>query len=195
MSETPFKRPKDFAPASLKIYVLGSFGISSLLSSFSRNHEGKCALIHGSWLSIMLRFCVSSAHFGSVRFGNCQLAPRVGFEPTTLQLTAARSTIELPGNKAAEPGFEPGLKDPKSFVLPLHNSALLTAEGRSRTDTGVAPQQFLRLPRLPFRHFGTFSPFRRSRRRDSNSRPLPWQGSVLPLNYFRLTKFYRLLTV
>ena len=28
------------------------------------------------------------------------------------------------------------------------------AEGRIRTDTGVAPQQFLRLSRLPFRHFG-----------------------------------------
>jgi hypothetical protein len=25
---------------------------------------------------------------------------------------------------AAEPGFEPGLEDPKSPVLPLHNSAL-----------------------------------------------------------------------
>ena len=24
---------------------------------------------------------------------------------------------------AAEPGFEPGLRDPKSLVLPLHNSA------------------------------------------------------------------------
>ncbi len=30
------------------------------------------------------------------------------------------------------------------------------AEGRTRTDTRVAPQQFLRLPRLPFRHFGLF---------------------------------------
>ncbi len=27
---------------------------------------------------------------------------------------------------AAEPGFEPGLKDPKSSVLPLHNSAIQT---------------------------------------------------------------------
>jgi hypothetical protein len=26
---------------------------------------------------------------------------------------------------AAEPGFEPGLRDPKSPVLPLHNSAIL----------------------------------------------------------------------
>ena len=31
------------------------------------------------------------------------------------------------------------------------------AEGRIRTDTGVAPQQFLRLSRLPFRHFGTLT--------------------------------------
>ena len=28
-----------------------------------------------------------------------------------------------PGKLAAEPGFEPGLRDPKSPVLPLHNSA------------------------------------------------------------------------
>ena len=50
-------------------------------------------------------------------------------------------------------------------MLPLHNPALTltfkftiySAEGRTRTDTGVAPQQFLRLPRLPFRHFGAFT--------------------------------------
>ena len=35
------------------------------------------------------------------------------------------------------------------------------AEGRTRTDTGVAPQQFLRLPRLPFRHFGFHHSFAR----------------------------------
>ncbi len=33
---------------------------------------------------------------------------------------------------------------------------LFGAEGRIRTDTEVALQQFLRLPRLPFRHFGSF---------------------------------------
>ena len=56
---------------------------------------------------------------------------------------------------AAEPGFEPGLEDSKSSVLPLHNSAVFYgAEGRTRTDTEVTPQQFLRLSRLPFRHFG-----------------------------------------
>ena len=50
-------------------------------------------------------------------------------------------------------------------MLPLHNPALTltfkftiySAEGRTRTDTGVAPQQFLRLPRLPFRHFGALT--------------------------------------
>ncbi len=83
---------------------------------------------------------------------------------------------------AAEPGFEPGLEDPKSPVLPLHNSALSGAEGRARTDMRVAPQQFLRLPRLPI------PPLRRemSGRRDSNSRPSPWQGDALPLSHFRL---------
>ena len=44
---------------------------------------------------------------------------------------------------AAEPGFEPGQKDSKSSVLPLHNSASYpNAEGRARTDMEVAPQQF-----------------------------------------------------
>ena len=28
------------------------------------------------------------------------MAPRVGLEPTTFRLTAERSTVELPGNKA-----------------------------------------------------------------------------------------------
>ncbi len=65
---------------------------------------------------------------------------------------------------AAEPGFEPGLRDSKSPVLPLHNSAFYPpklnlslyrfstfggAEGRTRTDMEVTLQQFLRLPRLP----------------------------------------------
>ena len=35
--------------------------------------------------------------------------------------------------------------------------AIYSAEGRTRTDTEVAPQQFLRLPRLPFRHFGALT--------------------------------------
>lgn len=71
---------------------------------------------------------------------------------------------------AEVPGFEPGLTDPKSAVLPLHHTssqharwgvrvwrlpdAVLGAEGRIRTDTTIAGQRFLRPPRLPFRHFG-----------------------------------------
>ena len=35
--------------------------------------------------------------------------------------------------------------------------AIYSAEGRTRTDTEVALQQFLRLPRLPFRHFGALT--------------------------------------
>ena len=30
--------------------------------------------------------------------------------------------------------------------------------------------------------------FQRSGRRDSNPRPPPWQGDVLPLNYFRICR-------
>ena len=79
------------------------------------------------------------------------MAPQVGLEPTTRRLTVACSTIELLRNVnargilacwatslhvpvkgetdktlekvAAGPGFEPGLEDSKSTVLPLHNPA------------------------------------------------------------------------
>jgi hypothetical protein len=101
----------------------------------------------------------------------------------------------------AERGFEPRLEAPKAPVLPLHHSAAaeppLTrnetgyqgpspaatspgAEGRDRTGTGVAPQQFLRLSRLPIPPLRPWSG-----RRGSNSRPPPWQGGALPLSYFR----------
>ncbi len=39
-------------------------------------------------------------------------------------------------------------------MMHIFKFAIYGAEGRTRTDTEVAPQQFLRLPRLPFRHFG-----------------------------------------
>ena len=52
--------------------------------------------------------------------------------------------------------------------------------------TGIEPVRYfyrrilspVRLPIPPRRH--------RSGRRDSNPRPPPWQGGVLPLNYFRI---------
>ena len=60
------------------------------------------------------------------------------------------TSLSVASKLAAEPGFEPGLEDSKSPVLPLHNSAsYYSAEGRARTDMEVAPQQFLRLSRLP----------------------------------------------
>ena len=47
---------------------------------------------------------------------------------------------------AAEPGFEPELRDPKSLVLPLHYSAsdhlAPGTEGRTRTGTGLRPNGF-----------------------------------------------------
>src|SRR4030042_4286015 len=110
--------------------------------------------------------------------------------------------IASTANMAAERGFEPRLEAPKAPVLPLHHSATATppltrneaghqgvppiatgpgAEGRDRTGTGVASQQFLRLSRLPI------PPLRPWRgRRDSNPRRPPWQGGALPLSYFRV---------
>lgn len=41
------------------------------------------------------------------------------------KLKEHRSKVRDVFKLAAEPGFEPGLEDPKSPVLPLHNSAIL----------------------------------------------------------------------
>ena len=60
-----------------------------------------------------------------------------------------------------------------------------SAGGRGRTVTRVASQQFLRLSRLPIPPPRLWIIFVWSGRRDSNSRPPPWQGGILPLNYFR----------
>jgi hypothetical protein len=53
------------------------------------------------------------------------------------------SADDLPGSSimAAEPGFEPGLRDPKSPVLPLHNSALVPKVGLEPTQ-GLPPNSF-----------------------------------------------------
>ena len=41
---------------------------------------------------------------------------------------------------AAEPGFEPGLNESESFVLPLHNSAIVVRTHRARpTDDIILP--------------------------------------------------------
>ena len=56
------------------------------------------------------------------------------------------------------------------------------AEDRNRTGTVITYRRILspvRLPVPPPRQNN------KSGRRDSNPRPPPWQGDVLPLNYFR----------
>ena len=68
------------------------------------------------------------------------------------------------------------------------------AEGRNRTGTVITHRRILspvRLPVPPPRHVTVccnhkvwHSPYE-SGRRGSNPRPPPWQGDVLPLNYFR----------
>ena len=94
---------------------------------------------------------------------------------------------------AAEPGFEPGLEDSKSPVLPLHNSAfylknfcIISYRWCRRSDSN---RHEGRPPTVFETAASTIPPLRLilqwSGRRDSNSRPPPWQGGVLPLNYFR----------
>ena len=62
---------------------------------------------------------------------------------------------------------------------------MFNAEDRNRTGTVITHRRILSPVRLPV------PPPRRdtlitSGRRDSNPRPPPWQGGVLPLNYFRI---------
>ena len=94
---------------------------------------------------------------------------------------------------AAEPGFEPGQKDSKSSVLPLHNSAIYLMNrfyfimffcwcrrSGSNRHGGCPPTVF----ETAASAYSATSAW--SGRRDSNSRLPPWQGGILPLNYFRL---------
>ena len=62
------------------------------------------------------------------------------------------------------------------------------AEDRNRTGTVVTYRRILSPVRLPVPppRLGSASVQKKwSGRRGSNSRPPPWQGGVLPLNYFR----------
>ena len=71
-------------------------------------------------------------------------------------------------------------------ALWVHNIKYsVNAEDRNRTGTVITHRRILSPVRLPV------PPPRRdtlitSGRRDSNPRPPPWQGGVLPLNYFRI---------
>ena len=65
------------------------------------------------------------------------------------------------------------------------------AEDRNRTGTVITYRRILspvRLPVPPPRQGN------KSGRRDSNPRPPPWQGDVLPLNYFRNIKVTALIS-
>ena len=82
------------------------------------------------------------------------MAPAVGFEPTTLRLTAGCSTVELCRNEVVgDPGFEPGLPDPESGGLPLPQSPASLTRDPGIVITGAARQEISSGSDL-------FSPFR-----------------------------------
>ena len=62
---------------------------------------------------------------------------------------------------------------------------LIYAEDRNRTGTKVPLRRILSPVRLPVPPPRLTSSI--SERRGSNPRPPPWQGDVLPLNYFRIS--------
>ena len=75
------------------------------------------------------------------------------------------------------------------YPIELRAHIINGAEDRNRTGTVVTYRRILspvRLPVPPPRHFW-------SGRRDSNPRPPPWQGGVLPLNYFRIKNSFAIL--
>ena len=90
----------------------------------------------------------------------------------------------LPDYGAPERSRTPNLLIRSQTLYPIELRALNNgAEGRTRTGTVVTYRRILspvRLPIPPPRHVLGWSG-----RRDSNPRPPPWQGGVLPLNYFR----------
>ena len=96
------------------------------------------------------------------------MAPRVGFEPTTLRLTAECSTAELSRNicGGAKRIRTAGLLSAIQALYHLSYSPTYGAEGRTRTGTGItrALLRRVRLPIPPLRH-------RWRAQRDSNSRP------------------------
>ena len=84
------------------------------------------------------------------------------------------SALPLRGYQEATAGFEPAHK---GFADPCL-TAWLRRRGRQ-----TAPQPSLKMPTA-----GGDRPPSQSGRWDSNPRPSPWQGDVLPLNYTRLVE-------
>jgi hypothetical protein len=73
-------------------------------------------------------------------------------------------------------GFEPMIRVLQTLALPLGHVAILMIEIEDRRLTPLHHQSTI-LNRL-------------SGRWDSNPRPSPWQGDVLPLNYARKTALF-----
>ena len=74
------------------------------------------------------------------------------------QFQSVSFCLDLVGCRARIRTWAKGSKVLCATATQPGNLSYAGAEGRIRTDTGVAPQQFLRLSRLPFRHFGTTAP-------------------------------------
>src|SRR5699024_8422725 len=93
----------------------------------------------------------------------------------------------LPVINAPERSRTPNLLIRSQALYPIELQALIYgAEGRNRTGTVETYRRILSPVRLPFPPPRQHQPsFPWSGRRDSNPRPSPWQGDILPLNYFR----------
>ena len=79
------------------------------------------------------------------------------------------------GTPLREPDFESGASA---------NSATLAKCNKQKAATGFEPMiEVLQTSALPLGYAAKIK--NKSGRRDSNPRPPPWQGDILPLNYFR----------
>src|SRR2546428_2250330 len=102
--------------------------------------------------------------------------PRAGFEPARLAAVDFKSTASA----VPPPGH--GVPQPEKASSRTPGTVLLEAT------TGFEPVMgVLQTPALPLGHVAVVRINQVwSGRRDSNSRPPPWQGGALPLSYFRV---------
>ena len=110
---------------------------------------------------------------------------KTGFEPATpWSQTRCSTKLSYFPNNAPSRSRTCNLLIRSQTLYPIALWVHINAEDRDRTGTVITDRRILspvRLPIPPPRHEMNWQ----SGRRDSNPRPPPWQGDVLPLNYFR----------
>ena len=118
---------------------------------------------------------------------NDYLIGKTGFEPATpwSQTRCSTKLSYFPLNAPSRSRtYNLLIRSQTLYPIALWVLHKKSAEDRDRTGTVITNRRILSPVRLPIppprQHL------EQSGRRDSNPRPPPWQGDVLPLNYFRM---------